>query len=133
MAAFVVIEPAAGCSVPGAETRLNIFPGSATPSIFPAGEPFWVGYGFVLEPGARSGEATKALEEDTRFELDIDGSPVVLVSVVTTDGLGVTVRKESVGTCTSGLPAGWHRFSGRWYDGGKVILTSETAIEFVER
>ena len=32
----------------------------------------------------------------------------------------------------SGLPAGWHDFTGRWYDGGRLILSSRAAIQFVE-
>ena len=39
----------------------------------------------------------------TRFELDVDGEPV-----------------------------GWHDFTGRWYDGGRLILSSRAAIQFVE-
>ena len=28
------------------------------------------------------------------------------------------------------LPAGWHGFTGRWYDGGRLILSSRVAIQF---
>ena len=29
-------------------------------------------------------------------------------------------------------PSGWHRFAGRWYVEDKLVLTSDTTIEFVE-
>ena len=45
---------------------------------------------------------------------------------------GRPVSKHSLATFESGLPAGWHRFSGRWYDGGRLILTSAKSIQFVE-
>jgi hypothetical protein len=28
---------------------------------------------------------------------------------------------------------GWHDFAGRWYDEGRLILSSRAAIQFVER
>jgi len=43
------------------------------------------------------------------------------------------VRKTDIAEFPSGLSAGWHDFSGRWYDGGKRVLSSRTSIEFVER
>ena len=46
---------------------------------------------------------------------------------------GLTVSKLSVANFGSGLPAGWHRIAGRWYDAGTLVLTSDRSIEFVER
>jgi len=45
---------------------------------------------------------------------------------------GVPVRKTDIAEIPSGLPAGWHDFTGRWYDGGRLILSSRAAIQFVE-
>ena len=54
MAAFVVMPWSDVEGMPHTGTRLSIFPGAATPSVFAAGEPFWIGYGFVPEPGAEN-------------------------------------------------------------------------------
>jgi hypothetical protein len=45
---------------------------------------------------------------------------------------GVPVRKSDVAEFPSGLQAGWHDFTGRWYDNGRLILSSRVAIQFVE-
>jgi hypothetical protein len=132
MAAFVVLPaPAAEeTSRPGA--RLNIFPGSATPAVMTAGAPFWIGYGFVPEPTDADPGGDWARDEETRFELLVDGHGVSLDTDVTIEG-GKTLSKLSVAPFPEGLPAGWHRFSGRWYEAGSLVLTSERSIEFVER
>ena len=132
MAAFVVVAPPPVTNAPRTGMRLSIFPGSATPTVFPAGAPFWVGYGFVPEPGAADGESARPLDRGTRFELEVDGKPVSLATDVKTDE-GHPVSKHSVANFASGLPAGWHRFSGRWYDAGSLVLTSDRSIQFVER
>jgi hypothetical protein len=111
--------------------RLNLFPGSATPAVFAAGTAFWIGYGFV--PESREADAEDpGVDPETRFELEVDGEPVALVSDVKIEG-GRTVWKVSAASFPSGLPAGWHRFAGRWYDAGQLVLTSDKTIEFVER
>ncbi len=46
---------------------------------------------------------------------------------------GLASRKTDSAEFAEGLPAGWHDFVGRWYDGGRLILSSRAAIEFVER
>ena len=128
MAALVVVSvsPANGRS--DREGRLQIFPGGATSTMYPAGAPFWIGYGFAAYPENDSG-----LDEDaTRFELDVDGVPVSMLTDVQTES-GRPVRKTDLAEFPSGLPAGWHDFTGRWYDGGRLILSSRTAIQFVER
>jgi hypothetical protein len=132
MAAFVVlpVSTAGAPSCPG--SRLNIFPGTASPSLLPAGAPFWVGYGFVPEPSDADGTAEWDRDEETRFELVVDGAPVALDTDLTIEH-GRTVSKISVATFPVGLPVGWHRFSGRWYEAGALVLTSERSIEFVER
>jgi hypothetical protein len=130
MAAVVVVPPAP----PGAPSNgvpLSIFPGSATPTVFGAGVPFWIGCGFLAEPEASPAESP-ALDPDTRFELEIDGELVPLVTDLTIEG-GRTTSKRSVVSFASGLPAGWHRFAGRWYDAGRLVLSSDKSIEFVER
>ena len=130
MAAFVVTPPEAqGLSRLG--TRLGIFPGSATPAVFPADVPFWVGYGFVPEP-AQAGQGPPSLDAATRFELEVDGVPVVVEEDHVTEK-GHTLSKRCVAHFPSGLPAGWHRFAGRWYDAGPLVLTNDRSIEFVER
>lgn len=125
MAAYVVAPPSDPTSR-RAGARLNIFPGSATPTVFAAGAPFWIGYGFVAEDGAEP-----AIDGCTAFELTVDGEPVVLQTDLRVEN-GRTTGAFSVGEFPAGLPAGWHRFSGRWYDGGVLVLTSDRSIEFVE-
>ena len=130
MAAFVVVDPSAPSSVPLTGTRLGIFPGAASPSVFRAGAAFWIGYGFIPEPAVDGGK--RALEPDTRFELAVDGEFVELVTDLESSN-GSTVQKQSVATFPAGLPAGWHCFRGRWYVAGKLVLSSDRSIEFVER
>jgi hypothetical protein len=127
MAAFVVSSP----DVPPTARRLSIFPGAATPAVFAADTPFWIGYGFVPEVGG-SGESPVALDDATRFELIVDGENVPLRTDVKR-GDGHPASKHSVASFGSGLPAGWHRFEGRWYDTGTLVLTSDRSIQFVER
>jgi len=128
MAALVVVTVSPANEMSGEEGRIAIFPGGATPTMYPAETPFWVGYGFAADPDNGTGldEAT------TRFELDVDGEPVSMLTDVHTD-VGVSVRKTDIAEFPVGLPAGWHDFSGRWYDAGRLILSSRAAIEFVER
>ena len=58
MAALVVaVSPANGMG--RADARIGIFPGGATPSVFPAGTAFWIGYGFAPED---DGEAAMVCE-----------------------------------------------------------------------
>ena len=126
MAALVVtVSPADGMS--DSEGRIGIFPGGATPTMYSANTAFWVGYGFAADSlgGADLGNA------DTRFELDVDGEPVSMLTEIQTDA-GRPVRKTNVAEFPAGLPAGWHDLSGRWYDGGRLILSSRVAIQFVE-
>jgi hypothetical protein len=129
MAAFVVLaQPAFG--LPQTGMRLEIFPGSATPTVFPAGAPFWVGYGFVPDSGG-SDRGVAELHANTRFELEVDGEHVLVEDEVVVDG-GRAVSKRCVAHFESGLPAGWHRLAGRWFDAGALVLTSDASIEFVE-
>lgn len=127
MAALVVtVSPANGLGE--REGRIGIFPGGATTTMYPADTLFWVGYGFAAEPGSEPD-----LEQPgTRFELDVDGVSVAMLTALDSDG-GLPVRKTDVAEFPTGLPAGWHDFSGRWYDGGRLILSSRAAIQFVER
>jgi hypothetical protein len=127
MAALVVtVSPANGMA--DREGRIGIFPGGATTTMYPADTQFWVGYGFAAEPGSEPD-----LEEPgTRFELDVDGEPVAMLTDLHSDD-GLPVRKTNVAEFPDGLPVGWHDFTGRWYDGGRLILSSRTTIQFVER
>lgn len=128
MAALVVVTVSPANGLPDREGRIGIFPGGAIPTMYPASTPFWVGYGFAAESDHESG-----LEDDgTRFELDVDGSPVSMLTDVQSE-IGLPVRKTDHADFPDGLPAGWHDFSGRWYDGGRLILSTRAAIQFVER
>jgi hypothetical protein len=131
MSAFVVSSTGPR-GVPLAGARVSIFPGSATPSVFPACTPFWIGYGFVAEPGDSGAALEAESESGTRFELEVDGELAELVTDVRVEE-GRLVSKHSVATFEAGLSPGWHRFAGRWYDGGRLVLSSEKSIEFVER
>jgi hypothetical protein len=131
MAAFVVVTPPEATGSPRVGRRLGIFPGSSTPSVFPASGPFWVGYGFVPDP-ARADGVLSELDVDTRFELEVDGEPVAVAEELLVEH-GHAVSKRCVAHFATGLPAGWHRFVGRWYDAGSLVLTSDRSIEFVER
>jgi hypothetical protein len=128
MAAFVVVPPNDLPSAPRPGARLNIFPGSATPTVFAAGVPFWVGYGFV--PASGEGDEA-AVHPDTGFELLVDGVAVPLHTELASER-GRTVRKFTVAGFPEGLPAGWHVLAGRWYDEGALALASDTSIQFVE-
>jgi hypothetical protein len=130
MAALVVaVSPASGMG--RADARIGIFPGGAMPSVFPAGTPFWIGYGFAPEREGEAG-ARGELGPDTRFELDVDGQRVSMLTDLRRRGAH-TVRKTDIAEFPVGLPAGWHDLAGRWYDRGRLILSSRAAIEFVER
>jgi hypothetical protein len=128
MAALVVVSvsPANGRS--DKEGRVQIFPGGATSTMYPAQTPFWIGYGFAADPESGIGLGGDA----TRFELDVDGVHVSMHTDLQCDS-GLPVRKSDIAEFPSGLPAGWHDFSGRWYDGGRLILSTRAAIQFVER
>jgi hypothetical protein len=127
MAALVVtVSPSNGMG--DREGRIGIFPGGATPTMYPAGTPFWVGYGFAADP--EGGAAFD--DESTRFELDVDGEHVSMFTEVHTDA-GLPVHKTNIAEFPDGLPVGWHHFTGRWYDGGRLILSSRAAIQFVDR
>jgi hypothetical protein len=131
MAALVVTVSHAN-GLGRADARIGIFPGGSTPSVFPAGTPFWIGYGFA--PEHDDDLATRhELGPGTRFELDVDGASVDMRTSVRKGGRTTPARKTDVAEFPAGLPAGWHDFAGRWYDGGKLVLSSRTSIEFVER
>jgi hypothetical protein len=126
MAALVVtVSPANGLS--DREGRIGIFPGGATTTMYQANTPFWVGYGFAADPKRDAA----GLDEATRFELEVDGVPVPMRTDVQSDA-GMLVRSTNVAEFAAGLPSGWHDFSGRWYDAGRLILSTRVAIEFVE-
>jgi hypothetical protein len=130
MAALVVaVSPANGMG--RSDARIGIFPGGATPSVFPAGTPFWIGYGFASE-ARDDADVYEELGPDTRFELDVDGAHVATHTRVH-KGAHAPTRKTDIAEFPTGLAAGWHDFVGRWYDGGKLVLSSRTSIEFVER
>jgi hypothetical protein len=126
MAAIVVnVSPAKG--VGAKEGRIGIFPGGATTAMYPANTSFWVGYGFAADVvgGAHLEDVS------TRFELDVDGEPVSMLTDTHVDS-GIPVRKTNIAEFPDGLPVGWHDFTGRWYDGGRLILSSRAAVQFVE-
>jgi hypothetical protein len=129
MAALVVsVSQANGNG--GAGARIGIFPGGATPAVHPADTAFWIGYGFAPELGAGA-EGVPELGDETRFELDVDGVPVEMRSNLQMEG-AASLRKTDLAEFPSGLPVGWHELVGRWYDCGKLILSSRASIQFVE-
>ena len=128
MAALVVVTVSPPNGMSSGEGRIGIFPGGATPTMYAADTPFWVGYGFAADPENDTGMD----ESTTRFELDVDGAPVSMLTDVRAES-GLPVRKTDIAEFPAGLLAGWHDFSGRWYDGGRLILSSRAAIEFVAR
>jgi hypothetical protein len=127
MAALVVFTVSPSDGMAEKEGRIGIFPGGATPTMHAAETSFWVGYGFAAEPddGVRLDDAS------TRFELDVDGKAISMLTDVQTEA-GVPVRKSNIAEFPNGLAAGWHDFSGRWYDSGRLIISSRAAIQFVE-
>lgn len=124
MAALVVsVAPASGAEE---AERIAIFPGAAATSVYAANTPFWVGYGFTADTvGAELDERA------TRFELDVDSAPAHMQTRVESER-GIAVQTTNVATFPLGLPPGWHDFAGRWYDADRLILSSRSAIEFVE-
>jgi len=131
MTALVLVEVSGTVAAERCGIRLDIFPGGVTPAVFPAGTPFWVGYGFA--PDAALAPSAGSLDDDgIRFELDVDRRSVDMRTDLTRvdDAL---VRKTVIAEFPAGLPAGWHELAGRWYDRGKLILTSRADVEFVER
>lgn len=126
----IVLAPPDPATVGTESARLDIFPGAGTPAVFPAHTPFWVGYGFTVEP-EETAAAQKEVSPGTRFELVVDGEPVTLTTK-TRVARGRVVGKQSVAAFRDGLPEGWHRFEGRWYEAGALALSSDRAIEFVE-
>ena len=131
MAALVVVSVSQANGNGGAGARIGIFPGGATPAVYPADTAFWIGYGFAPELGDGAG-TTQELGDETRFELDVDGTSVRMQTDMQMEG-AAPLRKTDLADFPSGLPAGWHEFAGRWYDRGKLILSSRASIEFVER
>ena len=125
MVALVVTDsPANGLG----DQRIGIFPGGATTTMYPADMPFWVGYGFAAETGSD----TSIDSPSTRFELEVDGAPVSMRTDLQTEA-GIPVRKTNIAEFPGGLSAGWHDFTGRWYDSGRLMLSSRAAIQFVDR
>ena len=131
MAAFVV-APDTPAEARRTGLQLNVFPGSATPTVFSAATPFWVGCGFVPAPSGPEPVVDASLDGSTRFELTVDGKPVAVEVDDRLEGER-TVSKLAYASFASGLPPGWHRFAARWYVSGRLVLTSDTSIEFVER
>jgi len=130
MAALVVVSVPRANGRSSAAGRIGIFPGGATPSIYPADTPFWIGYGFAPDVGDTAG-STQELGDKTRFALDVDGGSVEMRTDLELEC--AAPRKTDFADFPLGLPAGWHEFVGRWYDEGKLILSSRTSIEFVDR
>ncbi len=129
MHALIVVTPPPEGSHARTGDRISIFPGSAAPAMYPAGTPFWIGYGFAAGL-ARGALERAALGAETRFELEVDGEPVSLAADVETDG-DIAVSKLEIANFPAGLEPGWHRFLGRWYDEGALVLSSDRTIQFV--
>ena len=130
MTALVVVNVSRANGNGEVSARLDIFPGGTTPAVYPADTGFWIGYGFA--PDREESPDDPQLDEATRFELDVDGLEVAMQTDLRRAG-AVAVRKTDFADFPAGLAAGWHEFFGRWYDGGKLILSSRASIQFVER
>jgi hypothetical protein len=130
--AAVVVDPAPPADLPSDRRALTVFPGSATPSVFPAETPFWVGSAFVPTPDDPEATRQGTLHSATRFELAVDGKRMQVRTDVRVED-GDTIQKLCVAVFDDGLPAGWHHFAARWYVGGKLVLSNDKSIEFVER
>ena len=126
MAALVLVTVSPTTETRTSQGRIAIFPGGAIPALYPARTPFWVGYGFAAES-----VSSATLDDGTRFELDVDGEPVSMLTEVHAED-GSPLRRTDIAAFPAGLPAGWHDFAGRWFDGGRLILSSRAAIQFVE-
>jgi hypothetical protein len=129
-ALIVVTPPIEDGSSSRTGARISIFPGSASPAMFPAATAFWIGYGFTAGGPSRNPGDRDKLGADTRFELVVDDQPVVLVTELELEN-GAPVSKLDVASFPAGLEPGWHRFVGRWYDDGALVLTSDKTIQFV--
>ena len=105
----------------------NVGEGGADRDLHLANTRFWVGYGFAAEQH----DGVRLDDVSTRFELDVDGEPVSMLTEVRTEA-GLPVRKSDIAEFPNGIPAGWHDFAGRWFDGGRLIISSRAAIQFVE-
>ena len=129
MHALIVVTPPPEGGHARTGDRISIFPGSAAPAMYPAGTPFWIGYGFATGPAAGAQERT-ALGAETRFELEVDGEPVPLATEEEMDG-SLAVSKLEIANFPAGLEPGWHRFLGRWYDEGALVLSTDRTIQFI--
>ncbi len=129
MHALIVVTPPPEGARARTGDRINIFPGSAAPAMYPAGTPFWIGYGFAAGPAGGAQERA-ALGAETRFELEVDGEPVPLATEEEMDG-GLAVSRLEIANFPAGLEPGWHRFLGRWYDEGALVLSTDRTIQFV--
>ena len=129
MHALIVVTPPPEGGHARTGDRISIFPGSAAPAMYPAGTPFWIGYGFAAGP-AGGGQERAALGAETRFELEVDGEPVPLATEEEMDG-DLAVSKLEIANFPAGLEPGWHRFLGRWYDEGALVLSTDRTIQFV--
>lgn len=126
--AALVVTVSSPAGMPDSEGRIGIFPGGATTAMYPAETAFWVGYGFTGDaPGAEDVQGS-----GTRFELDVDGTPVAMTTELrwAADEL---VGKTDIAELPDGLPVGWHDFAGRWFDNGRLVLSSRVSVQFVER
>ena len=61
----------------------------------------------------------------------MDGEPASMATDVQAES-GIPRRKTDIADFPAGLPPGWHDFAGRWYDAGRLMLSSRSVIQFVE-
>jgi len=84
----------------------------------------------VFTLSAAGAQERTALGAETRFELEVDGEPISLATDIETDG-DVAVSKLEIANFPAGLEPGWHRFLGRWYDEGALVLSTDRTIQFI--
>ncbi len=102
----------------GLGTQLTTFPPPRPLSLWPEGR--WIGYGFVAEAGS-----SERFERDARFELEVDGEPVVLLTDLTGDGPPRTLLASARGWS---LP----RLALRGCSQGQLALTSDRSVHVSE-
>ena len=130
MAALVVVTVSPANGMGEKEGRIGIFPGGATPTMYPAEHAVLGGLRLRGRPGERRAGARRG---DARGSSSTWTESPSRCSPTCTRTPASRCGRPNIAEFPAGLPVGWHDFAGRWYDGGRLILSSRAAIQFVER
>jgi len=120
----IAAAPAGANAVPTTGTRILLgLPCSITAcvSTFPASEPFYIASGFVNEP------RDVLVDPSTRFELSVDGEPVL--SIVDLDLTAAEPSKFNLSNFRFGM-IGVHVFVGCWYYEGRLVACAQRTVTF---